>query len=297
LRATAKGTDAIELTWEDPNGPSESFRVTRATDRYFTKNLVMTSVPKGNARVYTDSGLASGATYYYRMRAIRESGESTVSNVAWTPLDYSQGFTPIGLVLNRGAVVIDKALRLTDAGANEARSAFYQTEIDVRSFTTRFRFKISPGNTADGFTFCIHGGEPTAVGAPAGGLGYQGVPNSVAVKFDLFSDEGEGLNSTGVYLNGDKPTNAGAIDLTPSGIDLHSGRTYDATIDYKDKKLTLTIVDVQDMAKRFSHTFDVDVPAAVQSPNALVGFTGGTGGASAVQDVLTWTWQSTAPAN
>jgi serine/threonine protein kinase len=297
LRATAKGTDAIELTWEDPNGPSESFRVTRATDRYFTKNLVMTSVPKGNARVYTDSGLASGATYYYRMRAIRESGESTVSNVAWTPLDYSQGFTPIGLVLNRGAVVIDKALRLTDASANEARSAFYQTEIDVRSFTTRFRFKISPGNTADGFTFCIHGGEPTAVGAPAGGLGYQGVPNSVAVKFDLFSNEGEGPNTTGVYLNGDKPTNAGAIDLTPSGIDLHSGRTYDATIDYKDKKLTLNITDVENPAKKFSRTFDVDVPATVHGSTAYVGFTGGTGEVSAIQDILSWTWQSNAPAD
>ena len=135
------------------------------------------------------------------------------------------------------------------------------------------------------------------MGDPAGGLGYQGIPKSLAVKFDLWSNDGEGLNSTGVYRNGDKPTNPGAIDLTPSGIDLHSGRTYDATIDYNNKKLTLNIVDIQDQKKRFSHTFDVNVPATVQGPTAYVGFTGGTGGANAVQDILMWTWKSNKASN
>ena len=77
LRATAKGTDAIELTWEDPHGPSNGFRIDRAADRYFTQNLVATQLPHGNERAYTDSQLAPGATYYYRMRALRKSGEST----------------------------------------------------------------------------------------------------------------------------------------------------------------------------------------------------------------------------
>ena len=164
--------------------------------------------------------------------------------------------------------------------------------MDIRSFTTEFRFRVSPGKTADGFTFCIQSEDATAVGGAAGDLGYQGIPKSVAVKFDLWSNDGEGPNSTGVYRNGDKPTNPGAIDLTPSGIDLHSGRTYDATIEYKTKKLTLSIVDIQDKAKRFSHTFDVDVPATVQGSTAYVGFTGGTGGANATQDILMWTWKS-----
>ena len=198
-------------------------------------------------------------------------------------------------MLNRGAVVVDKVLRLTDQNNNEARSAFYQAEVDVRSFTTRFRFRISPGATADGFTFCIQGGDPRAVGAPAGGLGYQDVPNSVAVKFDLCGNDGEGPNSTGLFLNGAKPTNPGSIDLTPSGVDLHGGRPYDATIDYKGKKLTLNIVDAADPAKKFSHTFDVDVPAAVHGLTAYVGFTASTGGANANQDILSWTWQSGPP--
>ena len=44
------------------------------------------------------------------------------------------------------------------------------------------------------------------------------------MKFDLWNNDGEGPNSTGLFRNGDKPSNPGAIDLTPSGIDLHSGR-------------------------------------------------------------------------
>ncbi len=294
LRAAAKGPDAIELTWQDPHGPSTSFQIERATDRWFSaKNTTVAAKVGGNVTHYTDGNLKPGPAYFYRVRALRDHGESGVSNSAWVPPDYSEGFTPTGMVLNNGAAVVDKVLRLTDLNANEARSAFYQAEVDVRSFTTRFRFHISPGATADGFTFCIQGGDPTAVGDPAGGLGYQDIPNSVAVKFDLWSNDGEGPNSTGLFLNGDKPTNPGAFDLTPSGVDLHGGRSYDATIDYKNKKLTLNIVDAEDKGKKFTHTFDVDVPATVHGTTALVGFTGGTGGASANQDILSWTWTST----
>ena len=96
------------------------------------------------------------------MRALRAAGESSVSNTAWPPPDYGpDGFTTIGLALNGGAAVGDKVLHLTDQNLNEARSAFYRQEVDVRAFHTKFRFRIGAGpQTADGFTFCIQGGEP-----------------------------------------------------------------------------------------------------------------------------------------
>jgi serine/threonine protein kinase len=294
LRAAAKGPDAIELTWEDPNGPSTGFHIERAADRWFTKNLIGTNVAGGDLRSFTDAKVAPGVAYYYRMRALRASGESGLSNSAWPPPDYAQGFTPNGMVLNGGTAVVEKALRLTDLNVNEARSAFYQSEMDIRAFTTKFRFRISPGPmTAEGFTFCIQDGEPTRVGEAAAGLGYQGVARSVAVKFDLWPNDGEGANSTGLFRNGQKPSNPGAIDLGPSGIDLHSGRTYDAALDYKDNKLTLSITDIADPAKKFATTFTVDIPATVRGSTACVGFTGGTGGMGAVQEVLSWSWTST----
>jgi serine/threonine protein kinase len=294
LRAAVKTPGAVELTWDDPHGPAAGCRLERSTDRYFLANLVVMKVD-GDVRNYTDAKAAPGQVYYYRVRAVRDSGESGVSNTAWPPPPYADGFTPAGLALNGGAAVVDKVLRLTDANGNEARSAFFREPVDVRAFRTAFRFRIAAGpQTADGFTFCIHGGDPTRVGAPGAGLGYQGIPKSVAVKFDLFNNDGEGPNSTGLFLNGAMPSNPGAVDLTPSGIDLHTGNAYDAVIDYKDGKLTLTITDVGDAAKRFTKTFPVDVPATVGGPTAIVGFTGGTGGAGAVQDILSWTWESTA---
>jgi serine/threonine protein kinase len=293
LRATTKGTDAIELTWEDPHGPSTGFRIERATDRRFAQNVIGAKVA-GDVHNFTDVKLAPGEMYYYRVRALRAAGESTVSNTAWPPPDYAQGFTPNGLVLNGGAAVVEKALRLTDQNASEARSAFFRQPMDVRSFTTRFRFRISPGpQTADGFTFCIQGGEPTALGQNGGGLGYLDIPKSVAVKFDLGTNDGESPNSTGLFRNGNRPSNLGAIDLTPSGVDLHSGRQHDVTIDYKDGKLTLIIADVDDAARQFNTTFPVNVPGTVGGPTACVGFTGGTGGVGAVQDILSWSWEST----
>ena len=66
LRATAKGADAVELTWEDPNGPSKAFRVERAGDRYFTKNILAAGSLSGTARTYTDTHATPGETYYYR---------------------------------------------------------------------------------------------------------------------------------------------------------------------------------------------------------------------------------------
>ncbi len=119
----------------------------------------------------------------------------------------------------------------------------------------------------------------------------------MAVKFDLWDNKGEGANSTGLFRNGDEPSNPGAIDLTPSGIDLHSGRACDAVIDYKDGKLTLLITDGEDAKKKFTATFDVDVPKLVGGGKAHVGFTGGTGGVGAVQDILSWSWESTAAAD
>ena len=71
---------------------------------------------------------------------------------------------------------------------------------------------------SDGFTFCVQRAGPNAVGGAAGSLGYEGLPRSAAVKFDLYNNKGEGPNSTGVYTAGQGPHNEGAIDLTPSRV-------------------------------------------------------------------------------
>jgi hypothetical protein len=87
--------------------------------------------------------------------------------------------------------------------------------VNVQSFTNDFTFQITPAspNASDGFTFTIQNMGLNALGGIGGALGYQGIGKSVAVKFDTFNNDGEGINSIGFYTNGIAPTTP-ATDLT-----------------------------------------------------------------------------------
>ena len=117
----------------------------------------------------------------------------------------------------------DFRLQLTNGGLNEAGSAFYATPVNIQSFTTDFTFQLS-NPAADGITFTIQNVGPNALGVEGGGLGYAGIPESVAIKFDLYNSAGEGVNSTGLYLDGAIPAVPAMSCLTGTGIDLHRRR-------------------------------------------------------------------------
>jgi len=80
-----------------------------------------------------------------------------------------------------------------------------------------------------------------------------------------------------------------AINLTGTGIDLHSNDTFLAHITYDGKNLNLTLTDVNTEAA-WSHSFPVNIPAIVGATTAYVGFTGSTGEDTAVQQILNWTF-------
>ena len=100
-------------------------------------------------------------------------------------------------------------LQLTDGtAADEAASAFWTTPVNVQNFANNFTFQLTNPN-ADGFTFTIQNAGATALGQAGGLLGYGGatkITPSVAVKFDLANNAGEGNNSTGLYTNGAAPS-------------------------------------------------------------------------------------------
>ncbi len=98
----------------------------------------------------------------------------------------------------------------------------------------------------------------------------------MAVKFDIFNGSGEGSNSTGFYTNGASPT-LPALDMTSSGVNLHSGNTMGAHLMYDGTTLTLTVTDLVTTASYTTSTA-INIPATVGGNTAYVGFTGGTGG-------------------
>ena len=205
----------------------------------------------------------------------------------------SSGFTSAaGLTFDGGATIAGTALQLTDGGNFEARSVWNTTPVNVQTFTTDFMFQITPATptASDGFTFTIQNMGLTADGGIGGALGYQSITPSVAVKFDLFNNSGEGVNSTGFYTDGVAPT-VPATDLTPSGINLHSGDIMHAHLTYDGATLTLTLTDTVTGAV-FTAADAIDIPTTVGSTTAFVGFTAGTGGTVSTQSILNWTYSN-----
>jgi hypothetical protein len=206
------------------------------------------------------------------------------------PFDYSVGFAQDqdAFQLNGGASLSGSSFQLTDGGVTETRSVFYNSPVNVQSFTTDFTFQLTDP-VADGFTFTIQNAGPNALGYNGGSLGYQGIGQSVGVKFDLYSNSGEGPNSTGVYTDGAAPT-VPSVNLTGTGIDLHSGDLMDAHIVYDGTALHVRITDTVTGAQ-YAHPFTVDIPGTVGGNTAYIGFTAGTGYSTAVQQILSWSYE------
>jgi hypothetical protein len=216
----------------------------------------------------------------------------------FTTLDFGGGFLgDEGPIQFNGSTTLNgPRLQLTNGLTYEIASAFSAAPVNIESFTTNFEFQLSgtdldtPPYLADGITFTIQNAGATALGTKGGGLGYAGIGKSVAIKFDLHSDAGEGDNSTGLYIDGAAPT-VPALDLNGnnSGINLQNGHIFDANLAYDGTNLVLTITDTV-TKKAYTHSFAIDIPATVGGNTAYVGFTGATGALIATQDILNWTF-------
>jgi Legume lectin domain/Chitobiase/beta-hexosaminidase C-terminal domain len=226
------------------------------------------------------------------------SGLYTIDLGGVSSINFGSGFTAGSMVLNGSSTLNGTRLRLTDGNANEAASSWFNVQANIQNFTTDFSFQINPGSnpTADGFTFAMQANNASAVGPLGGGLGYGpdtsggtgGIPNSVAVKFDLYSNAGEGVDSTGLYTNGASPT-VPAVDMTNSGVNLHTTDIFHVHMTYDGTNLTMTVTDTTTNAS-FTHAFPVNIPSIVGGNTAYVGFTGGTGGLTAIQEIINWTF-------
>jgi hypothetical protein len=239
-------------------------------------------------------------TYYFVVSAINNVGQGNNSAQAsgTTPagptytINFSNGFSGAGSALqtNGAAQVVGNTLALTNGGTNEVSSVFDTTAQNVASFTTQFDFQLTgTWPLGDGFTFVIQGAGTSAIGGGGGGLGYSGIANSVAIKFDLFDNSGEGNNSTGLYINGQTPTNLNSVDLDGTGFNMRSYDPSQATISYNGTTLTVVLKDLVTGATA-TQQYVVNIPAIVGGGTAYVGFTAASGALTAVQNIQSWTF-------
>jgi len=237
-----------------------------------------------------------GDTAYVGFTAGTGNNTSSQKVTYWTYVagppfipNYPAGFDGVGLTRNGGATLSGTEIVLTDGNTQEARSAFFTTPVNIQQFATSFDFKITNPNS-DGFTFAIQEAGPTTVGGNGSNLGYGGIPDSIAVKFDFHNNEGEGTDSTGLYVNGAVPT-IPAVDLTSTGVNLRSGDLFNALITYNGTTLTETITDLVTNATA-TETYTVNIPSTIGGMTGYVGFTGGTGGTSSTQVITNWTYST-----
>ncbi len=280
-----------------------------AAGTYNSAQQVTLSTTDANAKIYyTINGVGGGTLY---TGPITVATSQTINAIAIDPsllnsnlvnaayviqaggssINFGAGFSSTaGLDLNGNAVATDDTrLQLTNGLLNEASSVFWNQPIGIQSFTTTFEFQLSLAQ-ANGFTFTIQNIGPKALGGDSAGLGYAGIGKSVAIKFSLYNYEGGGSNSTGVYTDGALPT-VPAVDLTPSGIQLSSGDSIIANVTYDGTTLTMNLLDLV-TNKTFTLTRVINIPQIVGGNTAYVGFTGGTGGLTSSQKILTWVYNS-----
>jgi hypothetical protein len=258
------------------------------------------STPTASSKQYTGP-ISVAASMTIKAIAIDPSLQnSSVATAAYTiqaggspTINFGNGFASVaGLKLNGTAISTNNLLQLTSTiGTYQTGTVFWNQPVGIQTFSTDFLLQQSSAQ-GDGFTFTIQNVGATALGASGSGLGYQNIGKSVAIKFDLYSNSGEGTDSTGVYTNGAVPT-VPAVDMTASGVVLKSGDSMLAHVTYDGTTLSMTLTD-QVTHKVFSLSKAINIPQVVGANTAFVGFTGSTGGLSAIQKILTWTYSTQA---
>ncbi|MBS0195299.1 MAG: hypothetical protein JSR77_00920 [Planctomycetes bacterium] len=211
-------------------------------------------------------------------------------------------FSPLGgpisdLRLNGSAALQDGVLRLTPNAVGQSGAAWYQLSRAAvgNGFDVRFRFRIADGS-ADGFAFVIQNESTAALGGTGSDLGYGGITRSLAVEFDTFGFSDEfGTPHISIQTRGNganETSDSSSLGHVLIGTDIADGVPHDVQVSYQPGLLTV-VMDNGTAALSVPldlHTLNGDDILFDDGPGecAWIGFTAATGGATANQEILSW---------
>ena len=186
-----------------------------------------------------------------------------------------------------------QTLQITNDYA-EANSAFYNTAVSYQTFTASFNYLLDPdsiaGGPGDGITFVVQNDSrgASAVGFGGSDLGYSnvqggtGIAPSFAFALNQFTGHTVGIN---VISGG--TSNYDYFDVSPVNVQ----DPLKVDLSYDGSNLSVSLTDTADNSV-FSQSF-VASTSLVGSEKAFVGFTGGTGGATANQSITNFSYNAT----
>jgi titin len=96
LAATTISTTEIDLTWTDNSGNEDGFKIERCQGSGCTNFAEIDQVSAGVVS-YSNTGLTSGATYIYRVRAFNAGGNSAYSNTSSATTSVTAPAAPLNL--------------------------------------------------------------------------------------------------------------------------------------------------------------------------------------------------------
>lgn len=193
------------------------------------------------------------------------------------------------------AAVTMGGVRLNEPIGTRAGAAYHKLPVTLsshRSFSAYFTFRMTapfckgiPNGGADGLAFVIQP-DLDNQGRSGGGVGYQGIPHSLAVEFDThqnteFKDPKK--HHVGISVNG----SAESIATAEVPFVLNDGTVYHAWVDYDGKDDTLQVrvstTAARPAAPILSHKVDLE---PVLGTEQFVGVTSSTGACWEQHDVF-----------
>jgi len=280
-------------------------------------------------RVHLSEKRTSAKTLAFTMVALA----GLLVTLAATPLlaqspSFPDFSSTTNLVLNGTAVKSGNVLRLNPSLQSQAGSAWYSVLQPVSNgFSTTFKFQISNASqpSADGVAFVIQNSNAglQALGGGGGGIGYQGIDNSVAVEFDTYANEfdpewdGTGnapANHVAIQSCGVQPNSADhtlcELGLATAPVNLADGNVHTVQIEYttgvpipptcefcSSSYMQVTIdghpvFEANGVPVDLSTELQLSNPSDQVADSAYVGFTGATGFFQEANDILSWTFTS-----
>ena len=252
------------------------------------------------------------------LRVVPSNGSLVINGFGGTSTSNAGAGTPWVVNGNNiGNAINSNVLSITTANGGEARSAFYNTPVlfsnGSTGFTASFTYQdVSKGGN-DGATFVLQNDTrgTAAVGNGGSDLGYSNggtsaspaITPSVAIGFDIDNDR-TGFGTDGAVSNNGN-TN---VNTSTGSVNLNGGDPINVSITYNpnlanpaNSTITETLTDATIPADTTTITYTSGDLTSIlnggvgSTTTALVGFTGGTGGGSALENISNFLYTITEP--